>query len=66
MALVDLQNALQAIDTELSVGKISPNYSIDGKSVSWADYRGMLVKQREDIKELIILESPYEIRTNAL
>jgi hypothetical protein len=66
VALIDLQNALQLIDTELSVGKLSPNYSIDGKSVSWADYRGMLIKQRQDLKELIILESPYEIRTNAL
>ena len=66
MALADLQAALQRIDTELSTGNIRPNYSIDGKSVSWADYRKNLLEQRKELKELINTESPFEIRTNAL
>ena len=42
----------------------NPNYSIDGKSVSKADYLVTLIAQRQEIEKCIMMaDGPYEVRT---
>lgn len=67
----DLQNLATAksnlISTLASItANPQPSYSLDGESVSWADYQRMLTDQIKAINELIAIEgSPYELRTVA-
>lgn len=41
-----------------------PNYSIDGKSVSWADYLRTLTEQFKTLEALA--NGPYEVRSRAV
>jgi len=40
-----------------------PNYSIEGKSVSWGSYFESLTKQLTTINELLQSEQPFEYRS---
>lgn len=43
-----------------------PTYSVDGMSVSWTEYRRLLLEQLKDVNALIQAETPYEIRSQVL
>ena len=40
-----------------------PSYAIDGQSVQWESYRMSLLKELEDLNNLINMLDPYEIQT---
>ena len=66
MTLVtDLTTIRDNLIAELTTESASPrpNYSIDGRSVSWNDYRISLLEQIKDLTEQINDLSPYIIRT---
>ena len=47
--------------------KPKPNYSLDGQSVSWAEYQAFLMDKIEKLNELIQQEGgPFELQTRAL
>lgn len=66
-ALENLQtirtNLIAALLTESASPK--PNYSIDGQSMSWNDYRISLLSQIRTLDELIGAEDPFEISSYA-
>ena len=41
-----------------------PDYSIDGKSVSWASYLDMLLRQYAELEKLA--NGPWEVRSRAI
>lgn len=43
-----------------------PDYTIDGKTVKWADYFRMLTQARKDLREQIIAENPYLFKSQVL
>lgn len=44
-----------------------PSYSVQGVSVSWADYLSMLVEQQAKLQEIYIyLSGPYSLVTQAV
>lgn len=49
----NLQTALDRVCAELAAGDIKPNYSIQGQSVSWSDYRQNLMKEARELRLLI-------------
>lgn len=59
----NLRAAIAAIYAELAAGPApKPNYSLDGKSVSWSEYRAARIKEAKDLRELLILEEgPTEL-----
>ena len=52
----NLNAAIAAIYAELTSGPAKPNYSLDGKSVSWESYRAARIKEAKDLRELLLLE----------
>lgn len=49
----NLETALTRVTRELAEGDIKPNYSINGQSVSWADYRQKLLDEAERLNQMI-------------
>ena len=59
-ATADKMVAHMAADTKAT-------YSVDGRSFDWAGYRAQLMKQLDEVRELIRLDNgPQEQRTIAL
>lgn len=66
--LASLQAAYSALAANLATVLASPqpNYSVDGESVSWADYVAMLTDKMRALKIQIQLEGgPFQIRSRA-
>jgi hypothetical protein len=62
VSAANLQAAIDAIDAELAANVRKPDYSIDGKSVSWAAYRTSLIEDRAKLVEALIqAEGPTEL-----
>ena len=51
----NLQTSLDRVAAELATGDIKPNYSINGQSVQWADYREHL------LTELLRLQAAIDV-----
>lgn len=73
MALADstgtLYAALANLDANIAAVTASPkpDYSLDGKSVSWAGYLSMLLSQREKLVAAIIqAEGPTELHVQGM
>lgn len=49
----NLETALTRVTRELAEGDIKPNYSINGQSVQWADYRQKLLDEAERLNQMI-------------
>ena len=59
MAQSDLQSALDLLDAKIAAvaADPKPNYSIDGESVSHADYFSSLIANRKALLEVLSQES---------
>lgn len=59
MALADLQAALDDLDAKIAevAANPKPNYSIDGESVSHADYFSSLIANRKALLEVLSQEA---------
>ena len=66
MNLAVYKTALTNLETALLAATVSPkpSYSIDGQSVSWAEYLKMLMDGIEYMNKLIGQADPVEIRTS--
>lgn len=64
----DLETIKSNLITALKTASANPkpNYSIDGQSVSWADYIKMLNDQITAVNLQINNETPYEYETRIL
>jgi hypothetical protein len=63
----NLQAAIDAIDAELASAVRKPNYSLDGKSVSWGEYRTALINDRKElVAALIQAGGPVEVHVTGL
>jgi hypothetical protein len=64
-AAQNLQTAVDNISAKIAEVSANPkpNYSIDGQSVSHADYFRMLTEQYGVLNELIAAGTPFEITT---
>ena len=49
----NLQTALDRYAAELAAGPIKPDYSINGQSVDWVDYRKFLLDEITRLTELV-------------
>lgn len=49
----NLETALTRVTRELAEGDIKPNYSINGQSVNWPEYRRNLLDEAERLNQLI-------------
>jgi hypothetical protein len=59
--LDNLKTRISAITAELAAGPGKPDYSLDGKSVSWNAYRKNLVEELKELREQqILFEGPTE------
>lgn len=69
MSVAQLQTALDALDGTIAALYTSPkpSYSIGDRSFSWDQYRASLMKERAELKQLILNETgAVEIRSIAL
>jgi hypothetical protein len=58
----NLTAAIAAIYAELAAGPARPDYSLDGKSVSWSAYRTARIADAKALRELLLLEEgPTEL-----
>lgn len=48
-----LETALTRVVTELAEGDIKPDYSINGQSVQWTQYRQHLLEETERLQGLL-------------
>jgi hypothetical protein len=41
-----------------------PTYSLDGKSVSWSEYYGMILRYMDDVRrQMVFSAGPFELRS---
>jgi hypothetical protein len=61
--LENMQTALANVSAKIAeiTENMRPTYSIDGQSVSWAEYYAMLMKTRESIVDAINKLDPYVV-----
>jgi len=62
----NIDTALDNIAAQLAsmTANPKPNYSIDGQSVSWADYLNMLLQQQESLYHARqMADGPFEVRS---
>lgn len=64
-----LQAAIDLIDAQIAVilATAKPDYSVDGKSVSWGAHYDRLVASRDKLREMMIAEEgPSEIHVRGV
>lgn len=65
--MTDLENLLtrrSAILAELAAGPSKPNYTVDGQSVAWNEYRRSLLDELTMLNaQIAVAEGPWEIET---
>lgn len=57
------RNNIAAIIAQITASP-KPNYSVDGESISWADYLRTLTEQLREIDKLA--DGPYEVRSRVI
>lgn len=68
-ALAGINTAIQQVSSLIAqvTANPQPSYSVQGVSVSWADYLSSLVEQQTKLQEIyIFLSGPYEIITQGV
>lgn len=61
-AIINVSNLIQQI-----TANPQPSYSVQGVSISWADYLASLVDQEAKLQEIyIFLSGPYELVTRGV
>ena len=63
--LQQLKSNLIAILVDMSAHP-KPTYSLDGKSVSWSEYYGMIFQNLENVnRQIVFCQGPFECRSVA-
>ena len=68
-ALANINTAIQNVSSLIQQITLNPqpSYSVQGVSVSWADYLSLLVEQQAKLQEIFIfLSGPYELCTQGV
>ena len=68
-ALANINTAIQQVSSLIAQITVNPQptYSVQGVSISWADYLSQLVAQQEKLQEVFIfLSGPYELVTQGV
>lgn len=68
-ALASINTAIQQVSSLIQqiTANPQPSYSVQGVSISWADYLSQLVEQQTKLQEVFIfLSGPYELVTQGV
>jgi len=60
--LVESLNAAECRLTEI-MATPKPNYSVDGQSVSWGDFRKSLIENIRELQTMINERCPFELKS---
>ena len=61
--LAQVKSNLIAILADMSAHP-KPTYSLDGKSVSWAEYYSMIFNNLENVnRQIVFCQGPFEVRS---